>query len=111
VESKVLFRAEKKMVVAIQTHKSTTRALTPCVPALFMGFPSYSISIDAACAVGERFRSAISDDTFEVGIPPPIKITISIGCRSLGAMEIRSTRFWVSLISGFAARNVKVVIA
>jgi hypothetical protein len=29
----------------------------------------------------------------------------------LGAMEIRSTRFWVSPSSGFAARNVKVVIA
>jgi two-component system, cell cycle response regulator len=67
-------------------------------------------ALDAACAVGERFRSAISDDTFEVGIPPPIKITVSIGCRSLGAMETRSTRFWVSLMSGFAARNVKVVI-
>jgi diguanylate cyclase (GGDEF)-like protein len=36
-------------------------------------------TLDAACAVGERLRSAISDDTFEVGTSPPIKITISIG--------------------------------
>ena len=36
-------------------------------------------TLDAARAVGERLRSAISGDTFEVGIPPPIKITISIG--------------------------------
>lgn len=39
---------------------------------------------DAACAVGERLRSAISDDTFKVGIPPPIKITVSIGVSEFG---------------------------
>jgi hypothetical protein len=39
---------------------------------------------DAACAVGERLRSAIADNTFEIGIPPPIKITISIGVSEFG---------------------------
>jgi diguanylate cyclase (GGDEF)-like protein len=41
-------------------------------------------TLDAACAVGERLRSAISGDTFEVGIPPPVKITISIGVSEFG---------------------------
>ena len=39
---------------------------------------------DVAFAVGERLRSAIADHTFEVGIPPPIKITISIGVSEFG---------------------------
>jgi diguanylate cyclase (GGDEF)-like protein len=30
------------------------------------------------------FRSAISDDTFAVGIPPLIKITVSIGVSEFG---------------------------
>jgi diguanylate cyclase (GGDEF)-like protein len=41
-------------------------------------------TLDAARAVGERLRSAISGDTFEVGIPPPIKITISVGVSEFG---------------------------
>ena len=41
-------------------------------------------TLDAACAVGERLRSAIANNAFEVGIPPPIKITISIGVSEFG---------------------------
>jgi diguanylate cyclase (GGDEF)-like protein len=41
-------------------------------------------TLDAACAVGERLRSAIADNAFEVGIPPPIKITISVGVSEFG---------------------------
>ena len=76
-----------------------------------MGFASYSVSIDAACAVGERLRSAISDDTFDVGIPPPIKMTISIGVSEFGCDGDTLDSFWVSPISGSTARNVKVLIA
>ena len=39
---------------------------------------------DVAFAVAERLRSAIADHAFEVGIPPPIKITISIGVSEFG---------------------------
>jgi diguanylate cyclase (GGDEF)-like protein len=41
-------------------------------------------ALDAACAVGERLRSAIADNAFEVGIPPPIKVTISVGVSEFG---------------------------
>jgi diguanylate cyclase (GGDEF)-like protein len=41
-------------------------------------------TLDAACAVGERLRSAIANNAFEVGIPPPIKITISVGVSEFG---------------------------
>jgi diguanylate cyclase (GGDEF)-like protein len=41
-------------------------------------------ALDAACAGGERRRSIISADTFEVGIPPPVKITISIEVSEFG---------------------------
>jgi diguanylate cyclase (GGDEF)-like protein len=41
-------------------------------------------TLDAAFAVGERLRSAIADNVFEVGTPPPIKITISIGVSEFG---------------------------
>jgi diguanylate cyclase (GGDEF)-like protein len=41
-------------------------------------------TLEAACVVGERLRSAIEGDAFEVGIPPPIKITISIGVSEFG---------------------------
>jgi len=76
-----------------------------------MGFASYSVSIDAACAVGERLRSAISDDTFKVGIPPPIKITVGIGVSEFGRNGDTLDSFWVSPISGSTARDAKAVIA
>jgi diguanylate cyclase (GGDEF)-like protein len=41
-------------------------------------------TLDAACEVGERLRSSIANNAFEVGIPPPIKITISIGVSQFG---------------------------
>jgi diguanylate cyclase (GGDEF)-like protein len=41
-------------------------------------------TLDAACAVGECLRSAIANNAFEVGIQPPIKITISIGVSEFG---------------------------
>jgi diguanylate cyclase (GGDEF)-like protein len=41
-------------------------------------------TLDAACAVGECLRSAIANNAFEVGIKPPIKITISIGVSEFG---------------------------
>jgi diguanylate cyclase (GGDEF)-like protein len=41
-------------------------------------------TLEAACAVGERLRSAIADNKFEVGIAPPIKVTISIGVSEFG---------------------------
>jgi diguanylate cyclase (GGDEF)-like protein len=41
-------------------------------------------ALDSACAVGERLRSAIADNAFAVGIPPPIKVTISIGVSEFG---------------------------
>jgi diguanylate cyclase (GGDEF)-like protein len=41
-------------------------------------------TLDEAFAVGERLRSAIAGNVFEAGIPPPIKITISIGVSELG---------------------------
>jgi diguanylate cyclase (GGDEF)-like protein len=41
-------------------------------------------TLDAACAVGERLRSAIAHNAFEVGIPPPIRVTISIGVSEFG---------------------------
>jgi diguanylate cyclase (GGDEF)-like protein len=39
---------------------------------------------DAACVLGERLRSAIERNSFEVGTGPPIDITISIGVSELG---------------------------
>jgi len=93
----------------LQSRHTTTRALAPCVPAL--GFVSYFVSIDAACALGERLRSAISDDTFDVGIPPPIKITVSVGVSEFGCDGDTLASFWVSPISSFTARNAKAVIA
>ena len=62
------------MFDAIRPYDVVARARGEEFMVLLPGAP-----LDAACAVGERLRSAISDDTFEVGIPPPIKITISIG--------------------------------
>jgi two-component system, cell cycle response regulator len=41
-------------------------------------------TLEAARTVGERLRSAISDDTFEVGISAPVKITISIEVSEFG---------------------------
>jgi diguanylate cyclase (GGDEF)-like protein len=41
-------------------------------------------TLDAACAVGECLRAAIANNAFDVGIPPPIKITISIGVSEFG---------------------------
>ena len=41
-------------------------------------------TLEAARVVGERLRSAIAGDAFEVGIPPPIKVTISIGVSEFG---------------------------
>jgi diguanylate cyclase (GGDEF)-like protein len=41
-------------------------------------------TLEAARLVGERLRSAIAGDAFEVGIPPPIKVTISIGVSEFG---------------------------
>jgi hypothetical protein len=51
------------------------------------------------------------DDTFDVGIPPPIKITVSIGVSEFGCDGDTLDSFWVSPISGSTARNVKVEIA
>jgi diguanylate cyclase (GGDEF)-like protein len=39
---------------------------------------------DAACAVGERLRSAIERSAFEVGSQPSIDVTISIGVSEFG---------------------------
>jgi diguanylate cyclase (GGDEF)-like protein len=41
-------------------------------------------TLEAARVFGERLRSAIADDAFEVGIPSPIKVTISIGAAEFG---------------------------
>jgi diguanylate cyclase (GGDEF)-like protein len=41
-------------------------------------------TLDAACAVGECLRAAIANHAFDVGIPPSIKITISIGVSEFG---------------------------
>jgi len=41
-------------------------------------------TLDEAFAVGEHLRSAIAGCVFKVGIPPPIKITISIGVSEFG---------------------------
>ena len=41
-------------------------------------------ALGAACVVGERLRLAIADTAFEVGIPPPIKLTISVGVSEFG---------------------------
>jgi two-component system cell cycle response regulator len=40
--------------------------------------------LDAARAVGERLRSTIADHAIEVGIPFPIKVTISVGVSEFG---------------------------
>jgi diguanylate cyclase (GGDEF)-like protein len=41
-------------------------------------------TLDAACAIGECLRLAIANNAFDVGIPPSIKITISIGVSEFG---------------------------
>ena len=41
-------------------------------------------AFEAARVVGERLRSAIAGSVFDVGIPPPIKVTISIGVSEFG---------------------------
>jgi diguanylate cyclase (GGDEF)-like protein len=41
-------------------------------------------TLETARAVGERLRSTIEGDVFDVGIPPPIKVTISIGVSEFG---------------------------
>jgi diguanylate cyclase (GGDEF)-like protein len=41
-------------------------------------------TLEAARLVGERLRSAVASNVFEVGIPPPIKITTSIGVSEFG---------------------------
>jgi len=41
-------------------------------------------TLDAACAVGERLRSAIEGSAFEVGNRPSIAVTISIGVSEFG---------------------------
>jgi diguanylate cyclase (GGDEF)-like protein len=41
-------------------------------------------TLDTACAVGERLRSAIQGNAFEVGSRPSIYVTISMGVSELG---------------------------
>jgi diguanylate cyclase (GGDEF)-like protein len=41
-------------------------------------------TLEAARVIGERLRSAIEGDAFDVGIPPTIKVTISIGVSEFG---------------------------
>ena len=41
-------------------------------------------TLEDARLVGERLRSAIAGNAFEVGIPPPIKVTISIEVSEFG---------------------------
>jgi hypothetical protein len=107
VESKVLFHARNKMFVAIQTHNHARTCA--CVPA----FGFRVLFRIALCGLRGRRASSIGhlDDTFDVGIPPPIKITVSIGVSEFGRDGDTLDSFWVSPISGSTARNVKVVIA
>jgi diguanylate cyclase (GGDEF)-like protein len=41
-------------------------------------------TLDAACAIGERLRSAIQSSAFDVGHRPSIDVTVSIGVSEFG---------------------------
>ena len=79
VGDEVLCEFVRKCLEAIRPYDSVARVGGEEFMVLLPG-----ATIDTACAVGERLRSAIQGNAFEVGSRPSIYVTISIGVSELG---------------------------
>lgn len=79
VGDEVLREFVRKCLEAIRPYDSVARVGGEEFMVLLPG-----ATLDAACAVGERLRSAIEGNAFEVGTRPPIYVTISIGVSEFG---------------------------
>jgi diguanylate cyclase (GGDEF)-like protein len=79
VGDEVLCKFVRKCLEAIRPYDSIARVGGEEFMVLLPG-----ATLDTACAVGERLRSAIEGNAFEVGSRPSIDITISIGVSELG---------------------------
>jgi diguanylate cyclase (GGDEF)-like protein len=75
----VLCEFVRKCLVAIRPYDSVARVGGEEFMVLLPG-----ATLDTACTVGERLRSAIEGNAFEVGTRPPIDVTISIGVSEFG---------------------------
>jgi len=79
VGDEVLCGFVRKCLEAIRPYDSVARVGGEEFMVLLPG-----ATLDAACAVGERLRSAIEGSAFEVGSRPSIDVTISIGVSEFG---------------------------
>ncbi|MGY3413279.1 diguanylate cyclase (GGDEF)-like protein [Bradyrhizobium sp. GM5.1] len=79
VGDEVLCGFVRKCLEAIRPYDSVSRVGGEEFMVLLPG-----ATLDAACAVGERLRSAIQSSAFDVGNRPSIDVTISIGVSEFG---------------------------
>jgi diguanylate cyclase (GGDEF)-like protein len=79
VGDEVLCGFVRKCIEAIRPYDSVARVGGEEFMVLLPG-----ATLDAACVVGERIRSAIEGSAFEVGNRPSIDVTISIGVSEFG---------------------------
>jgi diguanylate cyclase (GGDEF)-like protein len=79
VGDEVLCEFVRKCLEAIRPYDSVARVGGEEFMVLLPG-----ATLDTACAVGERLRSAIQGNAFEVGSRPSIYVTISMGVSELG---------------------------
>jgi diguanylate cyclase (GGDEF)-like protein len=79
VGDEVLCGFVRKCLEAIRPYDSVARVGGEEFMVLLPG-----ATLDAACAVGERLRSAIEGSAFEVGSRPSVDVTVSIGVSEFG---------------------------
>jgi diguanylate cyclase (GGDEF)-like protein len=79
VGDEVLCEFVRKCLEAIRPYDSVARVGGEEFMVLLPG-----ATLDTACAVGERLRSAIQGNAFEVGSRPSIDVTISMGVSEFG---------------------------